>query len=50
LGRIRLACDVLQQLVEDVEAGIGHVAHGVLECPNDGVLQIKTNFRSLLHI
>ncbi len=35
LGRIRLACDVLQQLVEDVEAGICHVAHGVLECPND---------------
>ena len=28
---------VLQQLVEDVQAGVGHVPHRVLEGPDDGV-------------
>ena len=37
LRGIRLAGDVLQQLEENVEAGVRHVAHRVLERPDDGV-------------
>lgn len=32
-----LSGDVLQQRVEDVQARVRHIAHGVLECPDDGV-------------
>jgi len=37
LRGVRLAGHVLEQLEEDAESGVGHVAHGVFERPDDGV-------------
>ena len=36
-GGLRVRRDVDQHLVQDVEADVGHVSHGVLECPNDRI-------------
>ena len=37
LGSHLFTSNVLQQCVEDVQASVSHISHGVFECPDDGV-------------